>query len=49
MHTILERDYNVTRESYLVTQRVELLRERASNTLNINQQRGCNGFCGYRE
>jgi hypothetical protein len=29
----------VTGEGYLVTQRVELLRERDSNTLNINQQR----------
>lgn len=37
MQIILDRGYNVTREIYLVTQRVELLRERASNTLNFNQ------------
>jgi len=48
MQIILDRGYSVTRESYLVTQRVELFRERDSNNLNINQQRGCNELCRYR-
>jgi hypothetical protein len=49
MQIILDIGCSVTRESYLVTQRVELFRERDSNTLNINKQRGCNELCRHRE